>query len=66
VPSWHKGAPSLCGVAPSLSSCGMLTPFHKHPVTQAANRIVIMNFMGITLARARGCTKRMRVCASSV
>jgi hypothetical protein len=66
VPSWHKGAPSLCGVAPSLSSCGMLPPFPKHPVTQTASRIVIRNFMGMPFARARGCTKRMRVCGSSV
>jgi hypothetical protein len=49
VPSRQSGAPSLCGVAPSLSSCGMLPPFPRHPVTQTANRIVMMIFMGFNL-----------------
>ena len=54
MPSRHKGAPSLWGVEPSLSSCGMLPPFPKHPVTQAASRIVTMSFIGNTFAQARG------------
>ena len=66
MPSRHRGAPSLWGVAPSLSSCGMLPPFPKHPVTQAAKRIVMMSFIGLTFAPARDSERRMRVPAASV
>jgi hypothetical protein len=44
VPSRQRGAPSFRGVDPSLSSCGILPPLPKHPVTQAASKTVAMSF----------------------
>src|ERR1700760_2235516 len=56
-----RGAPSLWGVAPGLSSWGMLPPFPKHPAAHSANRIEMMFFMDLPFAPARrfdeGCAR---------
>ena len=45
VPSWQRGAPSLCGVVPSLSSWGILPPLPKHPFMQTASKTVMISLM---------------------
>jgi predicted acetyltransferase len=55
----------LCGVVPSLSSWGILPPLPKHPVTQAARRIVMSTFM-LTPLRRRARYAPPKACACAV
>jgi hypothetical protein len=59
VPSWHRGAPSLRGVEPSLSSCGILPPLPKHPLTQTASKTVTISFT-VSPLRRRAFSKRQQ------
>ena len=54
VPSWHRGAPSFCGVEPWLSSCGIFPLLVRHPErTKEVNNNALMSFTVRSLARAR-------------
>ncbi len=58
VPSRQSGAPSFRGVDPALSSCGILPPLPRHPVTQAASKTMMMSFTISPLRRRAGGERR--------